>query len=110
MTANTGQKLARHRRDAGRAGSPTLVPDDAYSGPPAAGACPQAPDEKIDPAPTSSPSLLLTIEEAADRLRVGRCTMQALLLAGEVRSFKIGRLRRIPPEALTEYIEHQLTG
>jgi excisionase family DNA binding protein len=64
--------------------------------------------ERTEPAAASSPGLLLTIEEAADRLRVGRCTMQALVLSGDVRSFKIGRLRRIPPEALTEFIEQQL--
>lgn len=48
--------------------------------------------------------LLLTITQAAERLQVGRCTMQALVLDGSVRSFKIGRLRRIPPEALDEFI------
>jgi excisionase family DNA binding protein len=52
--------------------------------------------------------LLLTIEEAAERLQVGRCTMQALLLSGEVQSFKIGRLRRVPPGALEDYIARQM--
>lgn len=47
---------------------------------------------------------LLTIPQAAKRLQVGRCTLQALVLDGSIRSFKIGRLRRIPPEALDEYI------
>lgn len=54
------------------------------------------------------PALLLTIEEAAERLQVGRCTMQALLLSGEVQSFKIGRLRRVPPSALEDYIARQM--
>ena len=52
---------------------------------------------------STHPALLLTIEEAAERLQVGRCTMQALLLSGEVQSFKIGRLRRVPPAALDAY-------
>ena len=54
------------------------------------------------------PALLLTIEEAAERLQVGRCTMQALLLSGEVQSFKIGRLRRVPPAALEAYIRRRM--
>ena len=54
------------------------------------------------------PALLLTIEEAAERLQVGRCTMQALLLSGEVQSFKIGRLRRVPPTALEDYIHRRM--
>lgn len=53
-------------------------------------------------------ALLLTIEEAAERLQVGRCTMQALLLSGEVQSFKIGRLRRVPPAALDAYIRRRM--
>jgi excisionase family DNA binding protein len=57
---------------------------------------------------SSSRALLLTIEEAAERLQVGRCTMQALLLSGEVQSFKIGRLRRVPPSALEDYIARQM--
>jgi len=34
--------------------------------------------------------------------------MQALLLSGEVQSFKIGRLRRVPPSALEDYIARQM--
>jgi excisionase family DNA binding protein len=59
-------------------------------------------------ASSAPPALLLTIEEAAERLQVGRCTMQALLLSGEVQSFKIGRLRRVPPGALEDYIARQM--
>jgi len=57
---------------------------------------------------STPPALLLTIEEAAERLQVGRCTMQALLLSGEVQSFKIGRLRRVPPAALDAYIRRRM--
>jgi hypothetical protein len=34
--------------------------------------------------------------------------MQALLLSGEVQSFKIGRLRRVPPAALEAYIRRRM--
>jgi excisionase family DNA binding protein len=46
----------------------------------------------------------LTVEEAARRLGVGRTTMYALIASGEVSSVRIGRLRRIPAEALSAYI------
>jgi excisionase family DNA binding protein len=50
-----------------------------------------------------SPLTLLTVEEAAQRLSIGRTTMYALLKAGQINSVRIGRLRRIPSEALTTY-------
>ncbi|MFD5084250.1 helix-turn-helix domain-containing protein [Kitasatospora sp. NPDC058406] len=46
----------------------------------------------------------LTVEEAARRLGVGRTTMYALVASGEVPSVTIGRLRRVPAEALSEYV------
>ena len=46
---------------------------------------------------------LLTVEEAARRLSIGRTTMYALLKDGQINSVRIGRLRRIPAPALTEY-------
>lgn len=53
----------------------------------------------------SDPTLVaLTVEEAARRLGVGRTTMYALLASGEIPSVTIGRLRRIPAEALNEYV------
>ena len=47
---------------------------------------------------------LLTPVEAARRLGIGRTRMFALIGAGEVRSVKIGRLRRVPVEALNDYV------
>lgn len=47
---------------------------------------------------------LLTVEEAAQRLRIGRTKMYALIASGEVKSVTIGSLRRIPPECLTAYV------
>ena len=48
--------------------------------------------------------LVLTIEEAAERLGIGRTLMYALVSAGEVESVRIGRLRRVPIDALDAYV------
>ncbi|MEU8227094.1 helix-turn-helix domain-containing protein [Kribbella sp. NPDC048915] len=53
--------------------------------------------------PTAGP-LLLTVEQAAQQLGVGRTTLFALLKSGELESIPLGRLRRIPAECITEYI------
>ena len=53
---------------------------------------------------TDTTLVALTVEEAARRLGVGRTTMYALIASGEVSSVRIGRLRRIPAEALSAYI------
>ena len=47
---------------------------------------------------------VLTVEEAAQRLRIGRTLMYALIAAGDVESVRIGRLRRVPTDALDEYV------
>lgn len=49
-------------------------------------------------------TLLLTVEEAARRLSIGRTTMYTLLKDGQVNSVRIGHLRRISTEALAAYI------
>lgn len=54
-------------------------------------------------APTQIKRSLLTVEEAALRLSIGRTTMYALLKDGQINSVRVGRLRRIPVEALAEY-------
>jgi len=46
---------------------------------------------------------LLTVEEAARRLSLGRTTLYALLKDGQIASVRVGRLRRIPAEALHSY-------
>ncbi|MER6654577.1 excisionase family DNA-binding protein [Streptomyces sp. NPDC000971] len=54
---------------------------------------------------TADPSLvLLTVEEAARRLRIGRTTCFRLVLAGEIESVTVGRLRRVPTDALPVYV------
>jgi excisionase family DNA binding protein len=48
--------------------------------------------------------VLLTVEEAAEALALGRTKVYELLDAGALRSIKIGRARRIPVEALHEFV------
>ncbi|MET9043870.1 excisionase family DNA-binding protein [Streptomyces sp. NPDC004362] len=48
--------------------------------------------------------LLLTVEEAARRLGIGRTTCFALIASGELESVKVGSLRRIPADALAMYV------
>jgi excisionase family DNA binding protein len=48
--------------------------------------------------------LLLTVQEAARRLGIGRSLMYELIASGAVRSVRVGRLRRIPSDALGSYI------
>ncbi|MCW2527196.1 MAG: binding domain protein excisionase family [Pseudonocardiales bacterium] len=64
-----------------------------------------------DPMPHPVPSLatvtgrlLLTPEQAAERIGVCRTTLFHLLKTGQVRSVQIGRSRRITPAALVEYV------
>ena len=47
---------------------------------------------------------LLTVEEAARRLRIGRSLLYRLIASGELESVKVGRLRRVPAECLPEYV------
>ena len=49
--------------------------------------------------------LLLTPEEAARRLAVGRTTVYELLSSGALRSVQIGRCRRVPVSALSAFVE-----
>jgi len=55
-------------------------------------------------------ALLLTVEEAARRLGIGRTMMFRLVSTGAVKSVVIGRLRRIPAECLQEYVTGLLSN
>jgi len=48
--------------------------------------------------------LVLTMEDAAERLCIGRTMMYSLVKAGAIESVRIGRLRRVPTEALDEFV------
>jgi excisionase family DNA binding protein len=56
------------------------------------------------PAPPDPSLALLTVEEAARRLRIGRTTCFRLVLAGEIESVTVGRLRRVPADAVPAYV------
>jgi excisionase family DNA binding protein len=52
----------------------------------------------------SEPRLLLTVEEAAERIGICRANMFKLIRQGDVRSVRVGRLRRTTPAALEQFI------
>lgn len=63
------------------------------------------------PVPTDDPTLvLLTVEEAARRLRIGRTTCYGLIRSGELESVPVGRLRRVPADAVPEYVARLRTA
>ena len=54
--------------------------------------------------------LLYSVPEAARLLGVGRTYMFRLLATGQVESIKVGKLRKIPRDALSHYIDQQRPG
>ena len=59
-----------------------------------------APDEDMQ-------RLLLTVSEAVRRLGIGRSLLYELMANDDVESIHVGRLRRIPADALVTYIDRQ---
>ena len=51
--------------------------------------------------------LLLPVDEAARRLSIGRSLLYELLATGEIHSIHVGRLRRVPLSALTDFVNRQ---
>lgn len=62
------------------------------------------PRQSATPRSMDPACVLLTVEQAARRLGVGRSTMYGLIAQGEVESIQIGHLRRIPVDALTDFV------
>jgi excisionase family DNA binding protein len=56
------------------------------------------------------PRRLLTVEQFAERTQIGRTTAYAYVSTGAVESVKVGRLRRIPVEAVEQFIAHLRAG
>jgi excisionase family DNA binding protein len=50
------------------------------------------------------PRLLLTVEEAAERIGICRSNMFKLIRRGEIQSVRVGRLRRVTPAALEDFV------
>lgn len=55
--------------------------------------------------PPQSIRVLLSVEEAAQRLTISRTRTYALIKAGEIESLRIGRLRRVPANAIDDYVQ-----
>jgi excisionase family DNA binding protein len=56
------------------------------------------------PPPRPMPErVLLTVEEAAEQLGIGRTLTYKLINSGEIESIRIGRLRRVPTTAIQDY-------
>jgi excisionase family DNA binding protein len=54
--------------------------------------------------------LLYSVAEAASQLGVGRTYMFRLIATGEIESIKVGKLRKIPRDALNSYVDQQREG
>jgi excisionase family DNA binding protein len=65
---------------------------------------PQGKEELME-AHEHDPRLLITVEEAARRLSIGRSHAYAFVAGGELRSVRIGRCRRIRVSDLDSFIE-----
>jgi excisionase family DNA binding protein len=48
--------------------------------------------------------MLLTVEESAAVLGIGRSLMFELIGSGTIETVRVGRLRRVQPEALRRYV------
>jgi excisionase family DNA binding protein len=64
-------------------------------------------DANTHTAQFTSPRVLLTVEEAAHALSLGRTYTYDLVMRREIASIKIGRKRLVPVTALQEFINRQ---
>jgi excisionase family DNA binding protein len=58
----------------------------------------------MGPSTVSGQAVLLTVEEAAKRLRIGRTSIYRLVSTRAIETVTVGRLRRVPEECLAEYV------
>jgi excisionase family DNA binding protein len=61
--------------------------------------------DRLNRGATSNEQLLLTADEAAEIVGIGRTRIYDLMRCGAIESVRIGRSRRIPCDALTAYVE-----
>jgi excisionase family DNA binding protein len=57
---------------------------------------------------TNNPPALLTVQQCCERLNVPRSAVYLLIMSKQLSSIKIGRLRRVPAEAVEAFIARQL--
>ena len=57
------------------------------------------------PADSQLPKTLLTVPEAAERLRIGQSSVRELLRRGEIKSLKLGKRRLIPTTEVDRIID-----
>ena len=53
------------------------------------------------------PRVLLSVEDAAERLDIGRTMVYELIASGELGTITIGRLRKVPVAEVTEFVERR---
>jgi excisionase family DNA binding protein len=58
----------------------------------------------------SAEKLLHSPDETAELLGCGRSYVFELIARGEIESFKVGRLRKVPREAIHDYIQRLRDG
>ncbi len=58
--------------------------------------------------PTTKP-LVLTVNEAAAELKISKTGIYGLIRSLRLRTIKIGRSRRVPMSALTDYVNKQMS-
>lgn len=56
---------------------------------------------------TNEPKSLITVEELAEWLMIGKTATYKLLASGEIKGFRIGRIWKIPISNVNEYIQKQ---
>ncbi|MEU2893265.1 helix-turn-helix domain-containing protein [Streptomyces albidoflavus] len=62
------------------------------------------------PAVGDTTLVALTVAEAARRIGIGRTKLYEYVTSGEIASVKIGSLRRIPAEAVNDFLARQLVA
>ena len=68
---------------------------------------PVAPEQVVNVNVVPDERMLLTVVEAARRLGIGRSSLYRLLDGGQIRSIHVGRSRRIPVDALVQFVNDQ---
>lgn len=53
---------------------------------------------------------LITVEELCEFLMIGKNAAYHLLKSGQIKSFRIGRIWKIPKVSIEEYIREQTNG